>query len=56
MEAISSYVPWQDASYPAFERLKGGKRLNRKERREVQQRLNLDDPGLDIIHRDAAGF
>ena len=36
-----------------FERLQRGERLNRKERREVQQRLNLDDPGLDIIHRDA---
>ena len=32
-----------------FERLQRGERLNRKERREVQQRLNLDDPGLDII-------
>ena len=39
-----------------FERLQRGERLYRKERREVQQRLNLDDPGLDIIHRDAAGI
>ena len=39
-----------------FERLRRGERLNRKERREVQQRLNLDDPGLDMIHRDAAGI
>jgi transposase len=39
-----------------FERLQRGERLNRKERREVQQRLSLDDPGLDIIHRDAAGI
>ena len=39
-----------------FERLQRGERLNRKQRREVQQRLNLDDPGLDIIHRDAAGI
>ena len=39
-----------------FERLQRGERLNRKERREVQQRLNLDDPGLHIIHRDAAGI
>jgi hypothetical protein len=39
-----------------FERLQRGERLSRKERREVQQRLNLDDPGLDIIHRDAAGI
>ena len=39
-----------------FERLQRGEQLNRKERREVQQRLNLDDPDLDIIHRDAAGI
>jgi len=39
-----------------FERLQRGERLNRKERREIQQRLSLDDPGLDIIHRDAAGI
>jgi transposase len=39
-----------------FERLQRGERLNRKEYREVQQRLSLDDPGLDIIHRDAAGI
>jgi hypothetical protein len=39
-----------------FERLQRGQRLNRKERREVQQGLRLDDPGLDIIHRDAAGI
>lgn len=39
-----------------FERLQRGERLNRKQRREVQRRLNLDDPGLDIIHRDAAGI
>ena len=39
-----------------YERLQRGERLNRKERREVQQRLSLDDPGLDIIHRDAAGI
>src|SRR5215472_14387347 len=39
-----------------FEWLQRVERLNRKERREVQQRLNLDDPGLDIIHRDAAGI
>ena len=39
-----------------FERLQRGESLNRKERREVQRRLNLDDPGLDIIHRDAAGI
>ena len=41
----------------AFERLQRGERLSRQERRVVvPQRLNLDDPGLDIIHRDAAGL
>ena len=39
-----------------LERLQRGERLNRKERREVQQGLNWDDPGLDVIHRDAAGI
>ena len=39
-----------------FERLQRGERLNRKQYREVQRRLNLDDPGLEIIHRDAAGI
>ena len=39
-----------------FERLQRGERLNRKERREVQRRLNLDDPGLEIMNRDAAGI
>jgi transposase len=39
-----------------FERLQRGERLNRKEYREVGRRLNLDDPGLEILHRDAAGI
>jgi transposase len=39
-----------------FERLQRGERLNRKQYREVQRRLNWDDPGLEIIHRDAAGI
>ena len=38
-----------------FERLKG-KHLNRKERRELQRRLFSDDPGLEILHPDAAGI
>jgi len=38
-----------------FERLKG-KNLNRKERRELQRRLFSDDPGLEILHPDAAGI
>lgn len=39
-----------------FERLRLGAALNRKERREVQQRLNAPDPGLEIVNRDAAGI
>ena len=39
-----------------FERLQRGERWNRKERREVERGLNLEDPGLDIIYRDAAGI
>jgi transposase len=39
-----------------FERLQLGTTLNRKERREIQQRLNSTDPGLEIVNRDAAGI
>src|SRR5208283_2107479 len=39
-----------------FERLRRGGKLNRKERREVEQRLNSADPGLEIVNRDAAGI
>ena len=39
-----------------FERLRSGRKLNRKQRKEVQQRLNASDPGLEIVHRDAAGI
>jgi hypothetical protein len=39
-----------------FERLRSGGKLNRKQRREVQQRLNASDPGLEIVNRDAAGI
>jgi transposase len=39
-----------------FERLRFGAALNRKERREVQQRLQATDPGLEIVNRDAAGI
>jgi hypothetical protein len=38
-----------------FERLQSGK-LNRQERRELQQRLHAADPGLEIVHPDAAGI
>lgn len=40
----------------AFDRLRLGARLNRKERKEVQQRLSATDPGLEIVNRDAAGI
>ena len=45
-----------NSKHSAFERLRLGARLNRKERREVQQRLNATDPGLEIVNRDAAGI
>jgi len=38
-----------------FERLTSG-RLNRKQRRELQRRLYSDDPGLEVVHRNAAGI
>jgi transposase len=38
-----------------FERLQGGL-MNRQQRRELQQRLNAVDPGLEIVHPDAAGI
>src|SRR5512146_2315253 len=38
-----------------FERLQRGK-LNRKQRRELTRRLNSEDPGLQVIHPDAAGI
>lgn len=38
-----------------YERL-NNKNLNRKERRELQRRLFADDPGLEILHPDAAGI
>ena len=39
-----------------FERLRNGSRLSRQERRELGQRLNAADPGLEVVHRDAAGI
>jgi transposase len=36
--------------------LRLGARLNRKERRDVEQRLSAADPGLEIVNRDAAGI
>ena len=38
-----------------FERLQGVK-MNRQQRKELQQRLNAADPGLEIVHADAAGI
>ena len=37
-----------------FERLHSGK-LNRRRRKELQQRLGAENPGLEIVHPDAAG-
>jgi hypothetical protein len=40
-----------------FERLRNGKvQWNRKERREVEGRLNSTDPGLEIVNPQAAGI
>ena len=30
--------------------------LNRKQRNELARRLRVEDPGLDVIHPDAAGI
>ena len=38
-----------------FERLQSGK-MNRTQRKELQQRLNAADPGLEVVHGDAAGI
>ncbi len=39
-----------------FERLRRGCRLNRQQRRELQRQLCSADPGLQIVHPDAAGI
>lgn len=38
-----------------FERLQYGE-MNRSQRRELEQRLWAADPGLEVVHRDAAGI
>lgn len=38
-----------------FERLQNGE-LNRKQRRELQRRLSTADPGLEVVHPEAAGI
>src|SRR6266853_3859821 len=38
-----------------FERLRSGK-MNRKKRKEWQQRLCAEDAGLEVVHPDAAGI
>src|SRR5712692_2043354 len=38
-----------------FERLHSGK-MNRKQRKELQQQLCAPDPGLEVVHPDAAGI
>ena len=37
-----------------FERLRSGK-MNRQQRKQLQQRLYAADPGLQVVHPDAAG-
>ncbi len=38
-----------------FERLQRGK-MNRKDRRELGRRINSEDPGLEVVHPNAAGI
>lgn len=38
-----------------FERLTSGK-LNRKQRKELVRRLQTEDPGLEVVHRNAASI
>jgi transposase len=38
-----------------FERLQSGK-MNRQQRKQLQQRLNAADPGLEVVHADAGGI
>src|SRR2546425_6612580 len=38
-----------------FERLTSGK-LNRKQRKELGRRLYSDNPGLEVVHPNAAGI
>jgi transposase len=39
-----------------FERLQKGQQLNRRERRELANRLSSADPGLEVVNRHAAGI
>ena len=40
-----------------FDRLRMGQMpRNRRERREIERRLNAADPGLEIVYPDAAGI
>jgi hypothetical protein len=40
----------------SFERLQKGKSLNRRQRRELEQRSNAADPELEVGNRHAAGI
>jgi transposase len=39
-----------------FERLKQGQKISRRERRQIEQRLRAEDPGLEIVHQNVAGI
>jgi len=43
------------AKKSTFQRLSQGQ-LNRKQRRELERRLNAEDPGLEIVNRNVAGI
>jgi transposase len=44
-----------DRKQSTFERLTSGK-LNRKQRKDLELRLNSETPRLDVVHPDAAGI
>ena len=44
------------ATTSTFERLRNGRKRNRRQRRELGQRLASANPGLEIVHPDAAGI
>src|SRR5246500_5612710 len=39
-----------------FERLQRGQKLSRSERKEIERRLQREDPGWDIVHEKVAGI
>ena len=44
------------AKMSAFERLRRGERISRRERRDLQRGLELEGPELEVVHPNAAGI